>query len=202
MPQCRNKLSTLDACLKLQSVDLSVLPPATNKGERGQLIEKLIGLTNNSDLTDLTDGEIKTYTIGETIAVTQLGHCLSQIIDTPIPFDESMCATKLSQVIYIGFDKGSGQCKGFKLINRMLEPEHYLMLQQDYSYIADAIRKAFDAGEELTTISGENNMLQIRTKASKRSDGTYSPLVHDGVTLKNKGMAFYLKADFGRSLFN
>ena len=202
MLQCRNKLSTLDACRKLQDVDLSVLPPAKNKGERGQLIEKLIGLTNNSDLTDLTDGEIKSYTIGETIAVTQLRHCLSQIIDTPMIFDESLCATKLSQVIYIGFDKSSGKCKGFKLINRMLEPEHYLMLQQDYSYIADAIRKAFKTGEQLNTVSGENNMLQIRTKASKRSDGTYSPLVHRGMTLKDKGMAFYLKADFGKSLFD
>jgi len=199
--ECKKKLSTLDACLKLQDVDLSLLPPAKNKGERGQLIERLIGLTNNSDLTDLTDGEIKSFTIGQTIAVTQLQHCLPQIIDNSIPFDSSLCANKLSQVIYIGFNKPSGKCKGFKLINRMLEPEHYLLLQEDYKYIADRIRKSFECGEQLSTISGQNNMLQIRTKASKKSDGTYTPLIYKGVTLKNKGMAFYLKAHFGKSLF-
>jgi len=199
--ECRKKLSTLDACQKLQDVDLSLLPPAKNKGARGQLIERLIGLTNNSDLTDLTDGEIKSFTIGQTIAVTQLQHCLPQIIDNSISFDSSLCGNKLSQVIYIGFTRGNGKCKGFKLINRMLDPEHYLFLQEDYKYIAERIREYFECGEQLHTINGPNNILQIRTKGSRKKDGTYTPLVYKGVTLQNKSMGFYLKAHFGKSLF-
>ena len=54
----------------LQSCDLSTLEnPGRNKGTRGQALERALGIPNSSALQDLEDGELKTYTIGQTIHV-------------------------------------------------------------------------------------------------------------------------------------
>jgi hypothetical protein len=42
--------------------------------------------------------------------------------------------------------------------------------------------------------------LQIRTKASKNKNGFYQPLLYKGHQLKDKYMAFYLRANFGKSI--
>ena len=56
-------------------------------------------------------------------------------------------------------------------------------------------------GTELFTINGPNKLLQIRTKASKNpKTGLYAPLMFKGKMLKNKNMAFYMCANFGKSL--
>ena len=84
---------------KLATVNWAALPkPTQNKGERGQLLELALGIPNNSDLLDLDDGELKTYTVGQTIAVTQLKHCLPDILETKIPFEQSKVD------IYVRFD--------------------------------------------------------------------------------------------------
>ena len=38
--------------------------PGRNKGERGQALELILGIPNSSALTDLEDGELKTFTVG------------------------------------------------------------------------------------------------------------------------------------------
>ncbi len=58
--------------------------PKKNKGARGQLIELALGIPNNNKLIDLDDGELKTFTVGESISVTSLKHCLSDIIDRTV----------------------------------------------------------------------------------------------------------------------
>ena len=49
----------------LTTVDFSKLPkPARNKGGRGQLLELALGIDNSSNLCDMVDGELKSFTQG------------------------------------------------------------------------------------------------------------------------------------------
>ena len=194
------KLTTEQVENKLNTFDYSQLPkPGKNKGDRGQLFETALGIENGSDLNDLIDGELKSFTLTEPIAVTMLQHCLTQIIDDTVEFEDSKVYEKLKQTIYVAFDRAGNFLKS-KTINEANSPEHYQELAEDYGYIAAQIKAAYVTGTELHTINGPNNLLQIRTKANKRSDGTYKPLTYNGQQLKDKAMAFYLLANFGKSI--
>jgi len=100
------KLTTCQVYGKLKVTDFSVFEkPGKNKGARGQLLETVLGVPNSSDLKDLEDGEIKTFTVGESIAATQLKHCLSEIIEDSVSFDDSKVGQKLKQTLYVGFTR-------------------------------------------------------------------------------------------------
>ena len=195
-----DKLSTIQAVAKIKVTDFRGFgKPKKNKGSRGQLIEKALGLPNSSKLTDLVDGEIKSFTVGESIAVTSLKHCLSDIIDCTVEFEDSKVGQKLAQTIYVGFTRDNDYV-GTELLNEEVDPQHYQELAEDYGYIAAHIKAAYVTGSELHTITGPNKLLQIRTKASKNKHGEYTPLCYNGVELKDKYMAFYLLADFGKNI--
>ena len=194
------KLTVNQAYGKLKTTDFSQFDkPSTNKGGRGQLIELALGLDNTSNLTDLIDGEIKSFTIGQTIAVTQVNHCLSDIIDNTSEFGDSKVGQKLKQTIYIAFDKDNNYINT-KILNEELDNHHYEQLAEDYGYIAAQIKLAYSTGQTLNTITGPNKLLQIRTKASKNAHGEYTPMCYNGVELKDKYMAFYLLSTFGKQL--
>jgi len=207
-------LTALQVYGKLKTTDLNAFgKPGKNKGSRGQLIELALGIPNSSKLTDLSDGELKTFTRGETIAVTQVKHCLSEIIEDSVSFDESKVGQKLKQTIYVGFSRSNDYIDTV-LLNEEMHPEHYQQLREDFDFIAKQFRIAVDLGVELDqlgfvnrkgepshTITGPNGLLQVRTKASKTKCKDYKPLTFAGVTLNNKGMAFYLCGQFGRNLF-
>jgi hypothetical protein len=89
---------------------------------------------------------------------------------------------------------------GTKVVHEELDPTHYQQLAEDYGYIAAKIKVSYENGATLHTITGPNNLLQIRTKASKNNYGEYTPLCYNGVELKDKYMAFYLLADFGKQV--
>ena len=193
-------LTTLQTVAKLKVTDFSGFDkPAKNKGARGQLIELALGIPNSSKLTDLVDGELKTFTVGESIAVTQLKHCLAEIIEDSVSFADSKVGAKLKQTIYVGFTRNNDYV-GTELLNEEVDPQHYQELAEDYGYIAAQIKAAYATGSTLHTITGPNNLLQIRTKASKSSTDNYTPLCYNGVELKDKYMAFYLLADFGKQV--
>ena len=208
------KLTTNQVYGKLKVTDFSVFAkPGKNKGARGQLLETVLGVPNSSDLKDLEDGEIKTFTVGESIAATQLKHCLSEIIEDSISFDESKVGQKLKQTVYVAFSRNNDYV-GTEILNEETHPEHYQELREDYEFICEQIRTAFERGVELDqlgfvnrrgkashTITGPNKLLQIRTKASKTKRNDYTPLTFADVTFNNKGMAFYLCGQFGRNLF-
>lgn len=158
-----------------------------------------MGIPNGSDLKDLVDGELKTFTVGETIAVTQLKHCLEQIIDNGVEFEDSKVFEKLKQTIYVGFTRNNEFVKS-KTVNEHNSPNHYQKLAEDYGYISAKIKEAYMTGKELHTITGPNKLLQIRTKASKSATGYYTPLCYNGSQLKDKYMAFYLCVDFGKEV--
>tara|TARA_S200002703_G_scaffold91392_1_gene78875 strand:- start:327 stop:917 length:591 start_codon:yes stop_codon:yes gene_type:complete len=195
-----DSLTALQVYGKLKVTDFTQFEkPGKNKGSRGQFLETALGIPNTSNLKDLVDGELKSFTVGETIAATQLKHCLSEIIEDSVSFDESKVGQKLKQTVYVGFSR-SNDYVGTEMLNEEMHPEHYRELREDYDFICDSIRTLFNAGKELSTITGPNGLLQIRTKASK-TNGRYVPLTFAGVTLKDKGMAFYLCGQFGRNLF-
>ena len=209
-----SKLTVNQGYGKLKVTDFSVYEkPGKNKGARGQLLETALGVPNSSDLKDLEDGEIKTFTVGESIAATQLKHCLSEIIEDSISFDESKVGQKLKQTVYVAFSRNNDYV-GTEILNEETHPEHYQELREDYEFICEQIRTAFERGVELDqlgfvnrrgkashTITGPNKLLQIRTKASKTKRNDYTPLTFADVTFNNKGMAFYLCGQFGRNLF-
>jgi hypothetical protein len=194
------KLTVNEVFAKLKVTDFSAFgKPGKNKGARGQLLETALGVPNSSDLKDLEDGELKSFTVGQTIAATQLKHCLSEIIEDKVSFEESKVGQKLKQTVYVGFTRDNDYV-GTELLNEETHPEHYSELKEDYEFICNSICTLFNAGKELNTITGPNKLLQIRTKASK-TNGRYVPLSFAGCTLKDKGMAFYLCGQFGRNLF-
>ena len=194
------KLTVNEVFAKLKVTDFSAFgKPGKNKGARGQLLETVLGVPNSSDLKDLEDGELKSFTVGQTIAATQLKHCLSEIIEDKVSFEESKVGQKLKQTVYVGFTRDNDYV-GTELLNEETHPEHYSELKEDYEFICNSICTLFNAGKELNTITGPNKLLQIRTKASK-TNGRYVPLTFAGCTLKDKGMAFYLCGQFGRNLF-
>lgn len=192
-------LSTIQVAAKLKTTDFTAFDkPGTNKGGRGQLLELALGVPNSSNLTDLTDGEIKTFTVGESIAVTLLNHCLTEIIEDNVSFKDSKLGQKMKQTIYVGFTRDNDYV-GTEILNEETHQAHYQELEEDFNFICDAIRNTFENDDTLSTITGPNKLLQIRTKASK-TNGKYVPLMFAGHQLKDKGMAFYLTGAFGRQL--
>jgi len=180
--------------LGLSSVDV------INKGATGQLLELAIGLTNNSSLKDLADGEIKSTKFllnrpAETVAVTQLRHLLEEI-DQGIRWPSSKLAMKLEQIILVPIHKDADDPLDWHFdvpvhVGSSSHSGTYQGLREDADALYRHIQLVMAAGE-LHTANGPNNLLQIRTKDSM----PYSPIVWNGREIANKGMAFYLTKKF------
>lgn len=197
------KLTVNEVKVLLEKIDCSLLKkPEKDKGKRGKILENELGIPNGTSLTDLEDGEIKSYTIGETIAVTQLHHCLKDIIDNNIEFENTKIYKKMECVIYIGYNR-NGNYINWKVVDLKDNNEYCKKLKEDYEYITEKIKIAYENKKMLTTITGPNNILQIRTKASKNiKTNSYPKLIYNGCELKDKYMAFYICASYGKALFS
>ena len=184
-------LTLSEVQFNLTQVDFTTLPkPRKNKGVRGQLLELALGIPNSSKLTDMVDGELKSYTKGESIAVTQLKHVLPEIFNET-PFKNSKVGLKLRNTLYVGFDRDNnflGTSKINYTDNKLIE--------DDFDYISHVIRFRYLTGQQLNTITGLNKILQIRTKDSK----PYHPVVWEGRELKNKSMGFYLTGKYAKTI--
>ena len=192
-------LTLSEVQFNLTKVDFTTLPkPRKNKGVRGQLLELALGIPNSSKLTDMVDGELKSFTKGESIAVTQLKHTLPQIFNKT-PFSQTKIGIKLQQTLYVGFDR-QNNFLGTTTLTPDTAPEHYELLQNDYDFIANRIRESFYNKSELHTTNGLNGLLQIRTKDSKDRNGNYHPIYWKGQKMTNKGFAFYLTGKYAKSI--
>ena len=192
-------LTLSEVQFNLTKVDFTTLPkPRKNKGVRGQLLELALGIPNSSKLTDMVDGELKSFTKGESIAVTQLKHTLPQIFDKT-PFSQTKIGIKLQQTLYVGFDR-QNNFLGTTTLTPDTAAEHYELLQNDFDFIANRIRESFYNKSELHTINGINGLLQIRTKDSKDRNGNYHPIYWKGQKMTNKGFAFYLTGKYAKSI--
>ena len=190
-----------EAELKLNSIDKNNAPiPGRNKGGRGLWVENQLGMVQSSKLNDFDNGELKAFKEGQTIAVTMLQHCLSEIFDRRVSYSQSNVGKKLKNVLFVKFAK-TGEFIKSLVTNADNNRQLYYDLSVDYNYICDEIRRRFYSNRELNTITGPNKLLQIRTKANKNKLGKYVPLEYNGKRLKDKAMAFYLTRTFEQSIF-
>ena len=179
-------LTLSEVTTNLTNVDFSKLPkPSRNKGSRGQLLELALGIPNSSKLTDLVDGELKSFTKGESIAVTQLRHTLPEIFNNT-PFNKSKLGIKISRTLYVAFDRNNN------FLGTATHTETNPLIESDYNQICDYIRNT----TTLNTFTGSNKVLQIRTKDSK----PYHPIIWEGKQLSNKGFAFYLTGRYAKTI--
>ena len=125
-------LTLSEVQFNLTQVDFTTLPkPRKNKGVRGQLLELALGIPNSSKLTDMVDGELKSYTKGESIAVTQLKHVLPEIFNKT-PFKDSKVGIKLKNTLYVGFDRDNNFLDSITL-SREVDLRHYQELEEDFN---------------------------------------------------------------------
>ena len=162
---------------------------------RGQLLELALGIPNSSKLTDLVDGELKSYTKGESVAVTQLRHTLPEIFNKT-PFNKSKLGIKISRTLYVAFDR-QNNFLGTATHTETNNPT--VLIEGDYQYICEIIRHRVGLGQPLTTITGLNGVLQIRTKDSKYK-GKYHPIFWEGQQISDKGYAFYLTGKYAKTI--
>ena len=175
---------------RLQTTNFEALPkPRKNKGVRGQLLELALGIQNSSKLTDLVDGELKSYTKGESVAVTQLRHTLTEVFNNT-PFNKSKLGIKISRTLYVAFDRNNN------FLGTATHTETNKLIEEDYNDICDFIRNT----KTLKTFTGRNGILQIRTKDSKDRNGNYHPIIWEGQELSNKGFAFYLTGKYAKQI--
>ena len=175
---------------RLQKTNFEALPkPRKNKGVRGQLLELALGIPNSSKLTDLVDGELKSYTKGESVAVTQLRHTLTEVFNKT-PFNQSKLGIKISRTLYVAFDRNNN------FLGTATHTETNKLIEEDYNDICDFIRNT----KTLKTFTGRNGILQIRTKDSKDRNGNYHPIIWEGQELSDKGFAFYLTGKYAKQI--
>ena len=175
---------------RLQTTNFEALPkPRKNKGVRGQLLELALGIPNSSNLTDLVDGELKSFTKGESVAVTQLRHTLTEVFNKT-PFNQSKLGIKISRTLYVAFDRNNN------FLGTATHTETNKLIEEDYNDICDFIRNT----KTLKTFTGRNGILQIRTKDSKDRNGNYHPIFWEGQQISNKGFAFYLTGRYAKSI--
>ena len=175
---------------RIKTTNFDSLPkPRKNKGVRGQLLELALGIPNSSKLTDLVDGELKSFTKGESVAVTQLRHTLPEIFNNT-PFNKSKLGIKISRTLYVAFDRNN------KFLGTATHTETNKLIEEDYNDICDFIRNS----KNLHTFTGRNKVLQIRTKDSKDKKGNYHPIIWEGKEISNKGYAFYLTGRYAKGI--
>ena len=175
---------------RIKTTNFDSLPkPRKNKGVRGQLLELALGIPNSSKLTDLVDGELKSFTKGESIAVTQLRHTLPEIFNNT-PFNQSKLGIKISRTLYVAFDRQNN------FLGTATHTETNKRIEEDYNDICDSIRNT----TTLKTFTGRNGILQIRTKDSKDKNGNYHPIIWEGQQISDKGFAFYLTGRYAKSI--
>ena len=179
---------------RIKTTNFDSLPkPRKNKGVRGQLLELALGIPNSSKLTDLVDGELKSFTKGESIAVTQLRHTLPEVFNKT-PFNQSKLGIKISRTLYVAFDRNNN------FLGTATHTKTNPLIEEDYNDICEIIRGRVANGLPLTTITGLNGVLQIRTKDSKDRNGNYHPIKWEGKEISNKGYAFYLTGRYAKSI--
>ena len=175
---------------RLQKTNFEALPkPRKNKGVRGQLLELALGIPNSSKLTDLVDRELKSYTKGESVAVTQLRHTLTEVFNNT-PFNQSKLGIKISRTLYVAFDRNNN------FLGTATHTKTNPLIEEDYNDICDFIRNT----KTLKTFTGRNGILQIRTKDSKDRNGNYHPIIWEGQQISNKGFAFYLTGRYAKTI--
>lgn len=184
-----------------------------NKGGVGQFLEKLIGLDNTSALTDFEDGELKTNKSDhsgkplETMFISQIARAFDNLIDANLSFCDSWIYQKINNMLYVPICKNGNtpdhwyiqsayhiQLNNNPDLRQQLEAD-FLAIRQQLIYHIQIAPDGF-----IHTANGE--FIQIRSKDSKRPDGSYNPIFSQTYNryISNKNHAFYFKKKFMESV--
>tara|TARA_R100000458_G_C8260073_1_gene235652 strand:- start:890 stop:1585 length:696 start_codon:yes stop_codon:yes gene_type:complete len=165
----------------------------SNKGGSGQLLEDMIGIGKSSDPIDLTDGEIKSYKKGQTIAISMITTHIHELVEQ-YSFKDSWIYNKIKQTIFVPRweDKNNKDNTFFVkpfLWNEESYPNDFLKIEEDWDYLCEEVNKCYRSGNLMRTISGPNKYIQIRTKGS--GGGKDKPISYNGSIISNQKRAIY-----------
>ena len=204
------KITLAEALIRLRELEGKrvsdyVAPDLINKGSVGQAIEKAIGLDLSSDLLDFHDGELKSNKFlngqpAETLAITQVGHSLAEIMIS-VSWQNSMVRRKINSFIFLPIHKDSKNPMNWTIgkavhFEEKKFPIEYEKLAKDFDSVSSQIRMAIQNGQNLHTFNGPYEYLQIRTKDSKRPNGNYNPVTYGDRQISDKNYAFYFRKGF------
>lgn len=181
----------------------------TNKGNVGQLVEKLIGIPNNSRTIDFEDGELKTNKCDvngnplETIFITQIASCIDDVLNKS-DFTNTNLYRKIKNILYVPVAKVGSEANWMILsaINIDLTlPEYsnlYKQFENDYYVIAEQLLKHIETSPDGFIHTSNGKFIQVRSKDSKPYHPIYSQKF--GRNVSNKNHAFYFRKDFIRHI--
>ncbi|OSI08469.1 hypothetical protein BWD08_03785 [Neisseria animaloris] len=184
-----------------------------NKGGVGQFLEKLIGLKNTSSLTDFTDGELKTNKSDisgkplETMFISQISSSFDELINDELTFKNSWIYQKIRNMLYVPICKVSDNPDNWFIHSAYHicldhNPMVYQQLEKDFLVIRKLLNQDIRELSDGFIHTSNGEFIQIRSKDSKRSDGTYNPIfstTHNRY-VSNKNHAFYFKKEFMRAI--
>jgi DNA mismatch repair protein MutH len=177
----------------------------TNKGHVGQLIERLIGLSNTSKGLDFEDGELKTNKSSregkpmETMFIAQIMTNIDQILAGD-SFWESYYYKKIKNMVYFPICKEGNEADWMFLpyVHVNLEDPQYSVLKQqlftDYERISEQLNHHIRNSLDKFIHTSNGQFIQIRSKDSKPYHPIFSQLYQREVS--NKNHAFYFKKEF------
>lgn len=178
-----------------------------NKGGTGQFLQRLLGMPNNSDLTDFEDGELKTnksFQDGkpkETMFITQISRDFDELF-----FGENLTTnrlfTKISNLLYLPVCKEDANPENWYFLPayhiNTQESEILLnILLQDFLDIRDQILNHLNNQFDGLIHTSSGRYIQVRSKDS-RYNGRYNPIYSQRLqrNVSDKNHAFYFKRDF------
>lgn len=180
-----------------------------NKGKAGQLLELAIGKKLDNCNLDFVDGELKTNKCDsfgnpeESIFITQISNCIDELL-TNKRFEETHLYAKINNLLYVPVCK-EGEYYSWKF----LDPIHIDLNRPEFSELMDIWREDYysicmQLNQHIKTSpdgfihTSNGKHLQIRSKDSKRKDGSYNEIYSDFYkkTVSNKNHAFYFQRKF------
>lgn len=181
----------------------------TNKGNVGQLLEILIGLSNTSKRLDFEDGELKTNKSDikgnpkETMFITQISAQIDELFKKT-PFEDSYIYKKINNMVYVPVCKeGTESCWRFlPYIHVELENPQFRelrdQLEEDYYSIIDQLIYHVNNSQDGFIHTSNGKFIQIRSKDSKPYHPIYSRTFNKYIS--NKNHAFYFKKEYMKYL--
>ncbi len=183
-----------------------------NKGNTGQFLQQLLDMPNNSNLTDFVDGELKTNKAHpngmprETMFITQISRDFDSLF-----FEESLTnrlLDKISNLLYLPVVKTDSNSPEdwFFLPAHHIDSNQHLELKelylQDFIDIKQQILEHLENPTDGNIHTSNGKYIQIRSKDSKRVDGSYNPIYSEvlGREVSNKNHAFYFKKEFMQAI--
>ena len=178
---------------RLKSQKIKDTGSNVNKGLYGQQVERSIGLKCSNRPLDFVDGELKTFSNRQTVAITCLD--VEDVVNNS--FKDSKLFKKIGKVLFL-----CRETSKTKTISMDQSPKLLVELEQQYNNIRSKIIASIEKKEKLRTLNGVNgfsrqgksDLLQIRTKDASKP----TPIVYNGILLSDRKRAFYFTSNFTR----